>query len=279
MYMQPNTQKFYITGDEEVATSPSPRGTSSSSRSPSRSGKRRQLVRIVIIDRSALFRAGLVHILAGSRFRVTANCSSLSDLSENVLGAKHSVLLISLDEEKAAVMPQVVSLTERGLRVIVLTEQLRPEELVAAITAGAAGYLLKNEISPDVLVRSLELVLQGGVIIPQGFKKSPGERARLETDAVPAIQVPETASEGGQPQPASDAAQTDDVGRLSNREQTVLMQLTHGASNKHIARELNIAEATVKIHVKSLLSKIRVNNRTQAAMWAMNRIRPNGLGH
>ena len=57
------------------------------------------------------------------------------------------------------------------------------------------------------------------------------------------------------------------------------MQLTHGASNKHIARELNIAEATVKIHVKSLLSKIRVNNRTQAAMWAMNRVRPNGLGH
>ena len=78
---------------------------------PSRSGKRRQLVPIVIIDRSALFRAGLVHILAGSRFRVTANCSSLSDLSENVLGAKHSVLLISLDEEKAAVMPQIASLT------------------------------------------------------------------------------------------------------------------------------------------------------------------------
>ena len=160
-----------------------------------------------------------------------------------------------------------------------LTEQFRPEELVAAITAGAVGYLLKNEISPDGLVKSLELVLLGGVIIPQGFKKSLGERVRLETDAVPAIQVPETASEGGQPQPASDAAQTDDVGRLSNREQTVLMQLTHGASNKHIARELNIAEATVKIHVKSLLSKIRVNNRTQAAMWAMNRVRPNGLGH
>jgi two-component system nitrate/nitrite response regulator NarL len=212
---------------------------------PSRSGKRRQLVPIVIIDRSALFRAGLVHILAGSRFRVRANCSSLSDLSENVLGAKHSVLLISLDEEKAAVMPQVASLTERGLRVIVLTEQFRPEELVAAITAGAAGYFLKNEISPDVLVKSLELVLLGGVIIPQGLTR----RRRMM------------------------------LGACRNREQTVLMQLTQGASNKHIARELNIAEATVKIHVKSLLSKIRVNNRTQAAMWAMNRVRPNGLGH
>jgi hypothetical protein len=49
------------------------------------------------------------------------------------------------------------------------------------------------------------------------------------------------------------------------------MRLTQGASNKHIARELNIAEATVKVHVKSLLGKIGVKNRTQAAMWAMGR--------
>jgi two-component system nitrate/nitrite response regulator NarL len=55
------------------------------------------------------------------------------------------------------------------------------------------------------------------------------------------------------------------------------MHLTKGASNKHIARELNIAEATVKVHVKSLLRKIRVSNRTQAAMWAIKHVGSAGL--
>jgi two-component system nitrate/nitrite response regulator NarL len=63
----------------------------------------------------------------------------------------------------------------------------------------------------------------------------------------------------------------DDVSRLSNRELMVLKQLTQGASNKHIARDLNIAEATVKVHIRNLLHKIGVKNRTQAAMWAMGR--------
>jgi len=117
----------------------------------------------VIIDKSALFRARLVNILGGSRFRVTAGCSSLSHLSERVLGDKHCVVLISLGREAGAILPQIASLTERDLRVVLLADQFRPEELVAAIEAGAAGYLLKNEIAPDVLVKSLELLLLGGV--------------------------------------------------------------------------------------------------------------------
>ena len=70
-----------------------------------------------------------------------------------------------------------------------------------------------------------------------------------------------------------DAAWTGDVMPLSDRERTILTHLMEGASNKHIARELNIAEATVKVHVKNLLGKIRVKNRTQAAMWGM-KLRP-----
>ena len=56
----------------------------------------------------------------------------------------------------------------------------------------------------------------------------------------------------------------------------ILEQLMQGAPNKHIARELNIADATVKVHLKSLLRKIRVDNRTQAAMWGRDRVPPNG---
>ena len=140
--------------------------------------------------------------------------------------------------------------------------------MFAVIEAGADGYLLKNEISPHALVKSLELVwAAGGVVIPQEFAKLLKDRAQLDTD--PAVRDLETVSDGRQPRLASDAAQTDDVGRLSSREQMVLRELTQGASNKQIARDLSIAEGTVKVHVKSLLRKIRVCNRTQAATWAL----------
>ena len=56
---------------------------------------------------------------------------------------------------------------------------------------------------------------------------------------------------------------------LSSKEESILNWLTRGASNKMIARELDIAEATVKVHVKAILRKTRVQNRTQAAMWAV----------
>jgi two-component system nitrate/nitrite response regulator NarL len=69
---------------------------------------------------------------------------------------------------------------------------------------------------------------------------------------------------------ASPQAPAGDPSLLSSREYAILRHLTQGASNKHIARQLEIAEATVKVHVKSLLRKIRVSNRTQAAMWAVS---------
>ncbi len=267
------------TSDKRIgadAGSSLPQGTAGRSQSSSRSAKRGRLIPTVIIDKSDLFRAGLVHILAGTQFRITASCSSLSDLSERAIGDKRCVVLISLGGEAGSILPQVASLTERDRRVVVLADQFRPEELVAAIEADAAGYLLKNEIAPDVLVKSLELVLLGGVVIPQGFTKPLKDRVRLQPDAVHPVRDPKTALAGGQPQSTSGAAQTDDLGRLSNREQMILTQLMQGASNKDIARELDIAESTVKVHVKSLLRKIGVANRTQAAMWGRDRVRPNG---
>jgi len=119
-------------------------------------------------------------------------------------------------------------------------------------------------------------VLRGGVVIPKGSTKLPKDFVQPQPDAVPAVQDPGTVSQGGQAQPACDAVQTDEVERLSNRKKMILTQLMQGVSNKHIARELNIAEATVKVHVKSLFRKIRVSNRTQAAMWGRDRVRPNG---
>jgi two-component system, NarL family, nitrate/nitrite response regulator NarL len=246
------------------------RGPARSSRS--RDGSRR--VSIVVIDKSALFRAGLKHILAGTRFRVVADYPTLRDLPKNAINGKLCVLLIGLDREGAtAVFPQLSSLAlpkQNRLRVILLTEVFRVDESIAAIEAGTNGYLVKTEISPETLLKSLELVLDGNITITQGFTKL--LRSGMQLDGIPAVNCPESVSDNGHAQPDSDVAQTDNSRRLSIRERMILSHLMQGASNKHIARTLNIAEATVKVHIKSLLRKIGVNNRTQAAIWAMDHL-------
>jgi two-component system nitrate/nitrite response regulator NarL len=243
--------------------------TAGSSRSSSRSRKRRSDATAVIIDKSELGRIGLAHSLAESRFRVTASVSSLSEVSERLVSAKRCVALISLDT--AAIMMQFRPLSERGLRLIVLADTFSPQEVIAAIEAGASGYLVKNAITAEALVKSMELALLGVAVIPQEYLKLL-KSGMLQSGPIPAVLVQKTVPGDDQPQPASDAAQADELSQISKRERTVLEVLMRGGSNKTIARELDIAEATVKVHVKSLLRKIGVVNRTQAAMWARGRL-------
>jgi DNA-binding NarL/FixJ family response regulator len=182
-----------------------------STRSSSRGKKLLSLVPTVVVCESPLFRAGLFHSLAGSRYRVKADGSKLSDLSESVFGDQRCVALISLDGEPVDILSQVASLTARysGLHVVALAERFCSRDLVAAIGAGADGYLLKNEISAAALVQSLDVVLLGGVVIPKGLTLTKPAQPLL--DAVPAFHDPEDASERAHPQSAIDATQTGDM--------------------------------------------------------------------
>jgi two-component system, NarL family, nitrate/nitrite response regulator NarL len=216
----------------------------------------------------------LKSILTGRRFRVTAECSRLADLPEQALGHQDCIVLLGLDRDAQIAFQNITALKQkhRGLRIIVLSEQFLPDQLLTVIEAGADGYLMKNEISPDALLKSIELVLVEGVVVPPGFTKLLNSRTQVLLNNVPPVPIPELLPEYRQSEPRNDVVQADDFGRLSSREHLVLMHLTRGDSNKCIARVLNIAEATVKVHVKSLLRKIRVCNRTQAAMWAMTHV-------
>src|SRR5215204_6366071 len=124
----------------------------------------------------------------------------------------------------------------------------------------------KNEIGPHLFLKSIELTLLGAVVIPQGLVLTPmfsehdaefGTNIRLPGSDHDTLLPVQTARAGP---------------GLSAREQLVLRRLMEGASNKVIARDIGIAEATVKVHVKSLLRKIRVSNRTQAALWGINHL-------
>ena len=207
-----------------------------------------------------------MHILSG-RFRIIVNCSALSEIPDQVIGDKDCVALVGIEKELGSVLAEIESLKRQhqGLRVILISDRLHANHFIAAIGSGADGYLLDDDISADVLLKSLELVLVNGVVVPQGFLNLLTSKPEPHSNAGPSAAL----------QP-SEMRRADHRRLLSDRERLILGLLTKGASNKQIARELAIAEATVKVHVKSLLRKIRVTNRTQAAMWAMSHNRPNG---
>jgi len=259
-------------------------------RRPQRGRKRINLVPIVLVDQSALFRAGLRHILSGSGFRVTADCSSIDDVAPDAFGGVSTVAVIGLDRDVVAVLHRVRELKAQHLKLRVIMLGIDAEQLVAAIDSGADGYLLRDEVEPRTLLKSLEMVLADGVVVPQGFIKLMSMVTRQE-DASPVVNVPasvlvcaETPLEAVRPSTGpiiQDAAApvNSDLARLSQRERLILTHLTVGASNKQIARDLYVAEATVKAHVKNLLRKLRVNNRTQAAMWTIGRATSSEQAH
>src|SRR4051812_43819098 len=112
------------------------------------------------------------------------------------------------------------------------------------MNAGADGYLMKD-VSPEALIQSLELVMMGEKVFPTNL-------AAMLFDLNNA------------------SSPMNSIRGMTPREHEILQALVTGASNKLIANRLGITEATVKVHLKTLLRKIDVNNRTQAAIWAMN---------
>ena len=150
----------------------------------------------------------------------------------------------------------------RKARIAVVADHYRLDEMVSAFRAGASGYFV-DVMTCDVFIKSIELVMMGETIFPPAFmsfilhsESDHFGKAAPRDDNDRAI--------------AHDARSAAFAPQLSPREKSILRCLIEGDSNKCIARKIDIAEATVKVHVKAILRKIRVQNRTQAAIWGMN---------
>jgi two-component system nitrate/nitrite response regulator NarL len=180
---------------------------------------------------------------------------------------------------------QKVVTANPGVKAVVLATSQTPEDIVAALRAGACGFL-SQDLPGETLLRSLELIAHGEMIVHPQFAWNPAATRD-------AVTLGESDSAGtlvttnGKPQltqrfqarsplaAAAEAAnenQTGDVPSLSRREMLILRMLMQGASNKVIARNLVITESTVKVHMKAILRKLRLQNRTQAAIWARNHV-------
>jgi two-component system, NarL family, nitrate/nitrite response regulator NarL len=136
----------------------------------------------------------------------------------------------------------------RGARIVALMSEVDSREIEPDEIALLSG-ILTYDLPAAAFVRSLHLIGSGERVFPRDL------------------------AAGRRPQPAMLSTQPRSGGvRLSPREKEILSRLIAGDSNKVIARHLDIAEATVKVHLKSVLRKIGVENRTQAAIWALSRL-------
>ncbi len=142
-------------------------------------------------------------------------------------------------------------------RIVALADQFDLGFVRTAHEAGVNGFCLTAS-GPEVLIKSLELVTLGESILPF-------EVLRSLMDAAPQNQSQPLQDNTAEPK-LSELREC----KLSVREAQILGCLMHGTPNKVIARNLDITEATIKVHVKAILRKIGAANRTQAAMWAMD---------
>ena len=146
-----------------------------------------------------------------------------------------------------------------GSRIIMLTVSEDGADLASALRHGAQGYLLKS-IDGDLLAEAVRRAARGEPVV------SPEMTGKL-ISAFQRQGAPEP-----EPEPALAEAPEDDS-PLSPREEQVLHEIARGASNKEIARTLDIAETTVKIHVQHILRKLGLSSRVQAAVYASDRLR------
>ena len=219
-------------------------------------------IRIVIADDQELVRAGFTMVINSQPDMQVVGQASNGD--EAIRLAERLMPDIVLMDVR---MPGMVGITAtehitrmdnggRPIRVIILTTFDLDEYVMAAIHAGASGFLLKDT-EPETLLRSIRTVYQGNAIIaPTATKRL------IEKMLEPNFHVTPAA-------PAPSADYTDpELESLTDREREVLVEIAHGLSNQEIADKLFISLPTVKTHVAHILQKINARDRVQAVVFA-----------
>ena len=205
---------------------------------------------VVIIDDHPLFRQGLKDLIAmaNDQLLLVGEADNGKDGLDLVRRLQPSVVLLDLHMKGMSGLDTLKEIKTHhpGITTIMITVSDDAENLTASLRAGADGYLLKD-MAPEALLAGI-------------LKTSETGAMALSDNLVNLLVV----SLREDPLP-----KTKEAAHLTPQEANVLAHLKEGKSNKQIARDLHIAEGTVKIHVKRILKKIHVNSRTQAAVWAV----------
>lgn len=208
-------------------------------------------IRVLLVDDHVLFRSGVAGLLRQQEeFEVVGEAQDGEEALEKATELMPDLILMDVYMPKMNGLETTRRLKEvlPYVRIVMLTASDEDKDLFEAVKAGAHGYLLKK-INPRELFQNLRGVLQGEAPMSRHIAtKLLDEFARLSrgdvTDARPQQ-------------------------KLSPREQEVLEHLTKGATNKEIAASLGISENTAKNHLKNILEKLHLQNRVQAAAYAL----------
>jgi DNA-binding NarL/FixJ family response regulator len=207
-------------------------------------------IRVLLVDDHAVVRRGLTDLLSGAPgIEVAGEASDGAEALSKARAVRPDVVLMDL--QMAGVdgveATRLLQAEEDPPQVLVLTSFSDRERIVAALDAGAVGYLLKDA-EPDEVIAGVRAVGRGeSPLHPRAARELLLARTDVPTTAAP--------STGTQP-------------KLTPREVEVLRLVRAGLANKQIARRLDISERTVKAHLTSAFQRIGVVDRTQAALWA-----------
>lgn len=205
--------------------------------------------RIVLVDDHEVVRLGLKSLLERHpQFEVVGEAGSAREAVEQVAALKPEVVLMDIRLPGTSGIEACEEIVNKfpGTRVIMLTSYADDEMLFSAIRAGASGYLLK-QIGSEELVRALEAVSRGEALL------DPAVTQRVFQEVRRAVKEEEASA----------------FAHLSQQEKHVLLLVSEGKTNREIAKSLFLGEGTVRNYVSSILSKLGVNNRAEAAAYAV----------
>lgn len=211
---------------------------------------------VLLIDDHTLFRSGVRSLLQrNERFVVVGEAADGVEGVKRALQLQPDVILLDLNMPgMSGVETLELILQDRPqTAVLMLTVSEEADDLAAALQAGARGYLIKN-IDADYLIRAVERAAAGESVLAESLAGKLFAHVQRGGARAPA--------------PASE------LDKLTPREREILACLARGESNKLIARVLDLAESTVKIHVQNILKKLGLSSRVQAAVFAVE----HGLG-
>ena len=203
--------------------------------------------RILLIDDHALFRKGVAQLVGmDPELEIVGEAGSGREGLALAQTLHPDVILIDLNMKEMDGIETVRAMKPAGIaaRFIMLTVSDSEDDVVAALRAGAHGYLLKD-MEPEDLCATIKKAARGGMVLGANLADN---LARALVDDKPQAGVTPSG--------------------LTKREQEILNHLCAGMSNKAIARELNISDSTVKVHIKHLLRKFNLKSRLEIAVWA-----------
>ncbi len=204
---------------------------------------------IMLVDDHPLLRKGLRQLISmDDELEVIAEASNGADAITQGVDLDPDLILLDLNMQGMNGLETLRHLRDQGVtsRIVMLTVSDADEDVLQAISLGADGYLLKD-MEPEELLEQIKRALNGKMVLSEAVTQI------LAT----AIRSPNNKSAG-------------EIDALTQRELEILKLIAKGLSNKLIARELDISDGTVKVHVKHLLKKLHLRSRVEAAVWMIN---------